>query len=181
MTIDEREIINAIKKDDIEAFKLIFKSTDVTKFSFSNNLDLYDSVLQDKPPLISVVAYFGAVNIMKYLIECGFSLTSLDNQSRSVQYFSVAGGSIKIIKILSLNSLDFSEFTHLAAGLGNLTILKYLIDELKCDPTAKDALGSTLLHNVSVGGDTKTADWLIKSNFIDINSRDQLGIQIFKI
>lgn len=176
MNVDERELINAIKKDNVKLLQKIFESKDVTKFSFSTNLIIYDPVLQDKPPIISVAAFFGAANCLNYLIKSGVSLTTLDNQSRSIQYFSVAGGNIEIIKILSSSFLDFTEFTHLAAGLGNLSILKFLINELKCDPTTKDALGCTLLHNVAIGGDTKTADWLIKSNFIDINSRDQLGI-----
>lgn len=180
MNVDERELLNSIKKDDVEYLQKSFESKDITKFSFSIDLKIYDPVLQDQPPIISVAAFFGAVKCLNYLIECGLSLLSLDNKSRSIQYFSVAGGNIQVIKILSSSGLEFSEYTHLAAGLGKLSLLQFLINDLNCDPTTTDALGSILLHNVAIGGDVKTADWLIKSNFIDINSRDLQGIPLFE-
>ncbi|OHT04360.1 hypothetical protein TRFO_28119 [Tritrichomonas foetus] len=170
--MDIQKLIDKIKGDKPKYLENHFSKEEITSFTFQKKIFSIDSVLQDNPPILSVAAFYGAQKCLKFLIENGASLAKLDNFKRSVQYFAVAGGYIPIIEILSSYKLEFSDYTHLAAGLGNLAILKYLIHELKCDPTSTDALGNTLLHNVAIGGDSKTAKYLLDNEFIDVNCRD---------
>ena len=165
--------INQIKNDNIDYFTDALNKIRNSSFSFQNLLQNYNQILGNNPPMISVICYFGAIKCLKYLIDKKYSLKVVDDLKRAIQFYAVSGGYISIIEVLSKHQIDFSNYTHLAAKLENCNVLRFLINDLCCDPTTVDSSNQSLLHYAAINGDTNTTKFLIDLNKIDINCKDK--------
>lgn len=172
MEISEPELMRKLMDDSVDYLKTAFSASFCGKFKFSSQIPNTQQVIQDNPPIHCVAAYFGSINCLRHIIEDGTDLTLADDKHRTIQYFAVAGGNLNVVHYLATRGLNFQECTHLAAALGNINILKYLLRDLKLDPLTVDGFGDTLLHSAAIGGDVETAEFLISLKVFDINCRD---------
>ena len=176
MELNDAVLMSAIKRDDVEAIQKSFKRIDdVSNYVFEASVSSTNPVLDDHPPLVSVAAFFGASSILLDLLSKGVDISKRDDKHRSLGYFAVAGSRLSIVKLLAESHVDFSECGHLAAGLDNLEILKFLILDLGLDPLTTDAFGCTFLHSAATSGTAAIADFLLSLNVIDVNPRDHEG------
>ena len=78
----------------------------------SEEYEVSDFLRESQPSLIELAAFFGSINIFKFLWTSGANLTV------SLAKYAIAGGNIDIIKIIESCEKVFP-FTHLSSNLGN--------------------------------------------------------------
>lgn len=161
--------------DDFDDFVKFIKRNHYNSYRFPSDISNCPPILKDNPPLLSTAAYFGSLQCLNHLLENGADIKNTDTQNRTVAHFAVAGAHVFVIRILCDYGVDFNGTLHLASGMGDICVLKYLINELRLDPSTKDSFSSTLLHSAAMGGDTEIVKYLISLNRIDVNSRDNNG------
>ena len=148
----------------------------------------------------------GCVNIVWYLTELGCDPTCQDNKGLTPLHYASQHGQISIIwyltkklgcnpvgkgfKLLS-NIITFSFQTykttdlsseeqclplHLACHAGQLNVVKYFIDELKCEPTIQGEFGATPLHYACCRGQLNIVKYLVTEKGCDFKKKCSCSI-----
>lgn len=106
---DENKIINAISHDNLDFIVNLFaeKSTNPNKSLIDQTFEpcLY---LQGGITLIQCAAFFGALNIFKFLYLNKASLQLKDRRKRGVLDFAIAGGDLEILRIMEHANVKFT-------------------------------------------------------------------------
>lgn len=139
----------------------------------------------------------GHVDIVRYLTELGCDPTSQDNQGYTPLHYASQHGHMNIIQYLTkglgcdplekkcissrLKKFFFHTYKtiilsrdkkclplHLACKNGHLCVVKYFIDELKCEPTIPGEFGATPLHYACMGGQLNIVQYLISEKGCDL-------------
>lgn len=171
----EVALLAAIENDDLENVKTLLPSANIATYQFKTPVCACDPIFHDHPPLVSAAAFYGATSILLEMIDMKVNLTQLDGKRRDVAYFAVAGGHTTAVKFLARHGVNFGECCHLAAGMWKPEIVKFLLGELKLDPSVIDAFGYTLLHSAAIGGCADVVTFLLALGVFDVNAIDNDG------
>jgi ankyrin repeat protein len=65
---------------------------------------------------------------------------------------------------------------HYAAAKGNMSLIKFLINDKECDPNAQDKFGANAFHYAAANGQTQVIKYLSEGGFyLLLNSKDNKG------
>ena len=98
---------------------------------------------------------------------------------------AVEKGNYEIVELLISKNKNFNRLIqndkslfHLAVEIGNIELVKYIIDMDKIDINAKDKEKKTILHYASQSENYELVNYLISLN-IDINAKESIFNLIF--
>ena len=153
---EAQELIDAVRRGDIEIVKLLIKEgADV------NARDKYGGTA------LMAAANNGHTEIAKILIGRGAKVDAVDHSHRTALLFAATGPFPETVKLLLDNKSNpnvvdngehFSPLMH-AAAEGNLDIVKILL-EYGADPDLKDVDGDTAESFAGQKGHTTVVDYL---------------------
>lgn len=102
---------------------------------------------------LHIAALHGNMECVQKLIDLEIKIDELDTCGNSALHEAVLGNHLEICKLLVANGSDFNcrnksdyGLIHLAASEGHLSIVKYLLYDLKCNINDANKSGLTLLH-----------------------------------
>ena len=134
LTCDYPELLDAIRRDDLDKFMKEFQKYDDVNLIFHFADDGCSPwVLVDNPPIISVILVFCALKCFNYVISMEPDLKIVDDQQRTVMIFSVVGGNLEMVRTIeshggNLNDEDINKnsLCHYAAKFHSFDVLKWL-------------------------------------------------------
>lgn len=91
-------VLQAILEDDVDAL-----TGYCTNAPFGFNNYLLPRILSSKPPVISVCAFFGAVECLRYLIQSGADTAETDVFGRTPIFFAMASKNMDVVRCLAVN------------------------------------------------------------------------------
>ena len=169
----ERQVYDLIKADNIEKFQNYVPSVMPANHKFTRLFSCSIACLRNRPPLISVAAFFGAVKIFRYLIMQGVDLGDLDSLGTSVVTFAVAGGNMNILQLLDEHGVSFDGALFTAAEAGNYEVFMWLFSTRQIDLRQRKTDNTTILHAAARSGNWRLIDLLLKLD------QDHLGLGDF--
>ena len=139
---------------------------------------------------VHYAAEVGDINVLEYLINsrnCELSI-SADN-GQNIFHFSSLNGHFHFIKhilahypqcISLIHSPDNEGALpiHLACNSGNTQLVTYLVDDIKCDVTAKTEVGHTCVSYACTSGNLSLVMLLIQQYKFDPLAVDKYGISL---
>ena len=144
--VNEQGLLNALKSDKVDTLcEQVEKGVDVDQQFFWILGDLPD-MLTNSPPLISVAAFYSAVQCFEYLLSQHADINKLDEREIPLAHFAVAGGCEKIIKKLDSLGVDFTKTLQIAAQYGHYEIFIWLLQNKHLDLNERDEYNRTILH-----------------------------------
>ncbi|KAK8883783.1 hypothetical protein M9Y10_042882 [Tritrichomonas musculus] len=174
--VSEQAILGYLITDNAKALQEeVSSGLDVNQQFFWILGDLPD-ILTNSPPLISVAAFYRAINCFNFLLEHGADIKKLDENETPISHFAVAGGNMDIIRILDEHGVDFAQTLQIAAEYGHFEIFMWLYKNKGFDLHERDKFNRTFLHIAAEGGNCKLVQFLIKQG-LDVNGID--GILIY--
>ena len=118
-------------------------------------------------PALHWAAKYGHLEVVKYLVGQGASLTATDNFGETALHIAAHFGHLEVVKYLvgqgaSLTATDnFGETAlHIAAHFGHLEVVKYLVGQ-GASLTATDSGGNTALHGAAKYGLLEVVKYLV--------------------
>lgn len=111
------DIFEILQHDDFERFMTYMVKIDNVDMIVEYPFPRKDSeiperititMLRDSLPIISLAAYYGAVQCFEYLLNNGANVHITDNMGRSVSHFASSGGNNTIVDTLDNAGLDFT-------------------------------------------------------------------------
>ena len=171
--MSERQIYDLIKADNIERFQNYVPSIMSPGHKFTRLFSCSIAPLRNRPPLISVAAFFGAVKIFRYLIMQGVDLNELDGLGTSLVTFAVVGGNMNILQLLDEHGVSFDGALFTAAEVGNYEVFMWLFATREIDLRQRKEDNTTILHAAARSGNWRLIDLLLKLD------QDHLGLGDF--
>jgi hypothetical protein len=144
-----QSIINCFYSDNAEQLSSILHSNEsFVNYSISSTLLLASSILSFSPPLVSVAAFFGAVNCVKLFASLHADLNEVDGEERTIVHFAAASGSIELLHFLrSVDGIDFSGSLKYSVEYWHIEAFNWLHREVFRSQVAVDPpLTPTALH-----------------------------------
>lgn len=181
MDDEKLALVKIIQQDNFDIFKKVVPSVYMYSHVISIKSSNFPDFLHGNPNLLMISAFFGSMQILNYLLENGADINKKDQLKRNASHFAVAGGKIVPIQLLHKYGADFSDTVLLAASVGDIVVLKFLIETLKVDACFRDSFESSLLHAAVTSGSVDMVDFVLRLNVIDINTRDIHGNTPFHI
>ena len=135
--------------------------------------DLPD-ILTNSPPLISVAAFYQAVQCFNFLIESNADINKLDELETPLVNFAVAGGNMEIIQTLDKKGADFQKTLQIAAEYGHYEIFMWILKNKNSDIHERDQFNRTFLHLAASGGNCQLVQFLVDQG-LDVNGIDGTG------
>ena len=123
---------------------------------------------------VHYAAEVGDINVLEYLINsCNCELSIIDDIGQNIFLLSSLEGHLHFIKhvlahypqcISLIHSPDNEGILpiHLACCSGNTQLVMYLVDEIKCDVTAKTSRGNTCVTYACISGNLSLVKLLIE-------------------
>ncbi len=143
----------------------------IIKFFLSNSALNPDIVNSEQLTLMHFACMYGEAKTTEYLLEKYSSLfSSIDKYGRTPVFYLVKMGCLEILKSAIKNNPNFEKtqrdknnFTllHCAAMFGQLNIMRYLIQDLSCDPNIPTVSGDTPLHIACYYGHINVGKYLV--------------------
>ena len=136
---------------------------------------------------VHYAAEVGDINVLKYLINsCNCELSISADNGQNIFHFSSLKGHFHFIKhilahypqCISLIHSPDNEDTltiHLACQIGNTQLVTYLVDDIKCDVTAKTTNGYTCVTYACISGNLSLVKLLIQQYKLDPLAVDKYG------
>ena len=133
------DIFEYIRNNDLESVKKLIES-DNTLLEIGNYLSY--------TPL-HIATFYGHIDIIKYLVECGADIETKDNDGNTPLYSSSYKGRLDVVKYLisvgvdieSKNNYDDTPL-HIASVRYHIKIVEYLLSK-GADPYIKNKYGDT--------------------------------------
>ena len=141
---NNKQIIEAIVKDDFESLGEIVLSGEPEmidqKFGFDNKY--LPRFLSSAPPIISVAAYFNAIECVRFLIDNGANLKKTDIIERPLIHFAFASCSMEMVRLivdagendLQVKDSNGNQPIHVACEFGFFDGVKYIYLKLHKTP-----------------------------------------------
>ena len=127
------ELAESIKNDDLDIFTMLYNSYgfDINKKIEPSIFDIHWIIGAESPTLFEYSAYFGAVKIFKYIFMNFLKedKISIDRNKLNVIHYSIAGGSIEIVKTFFQNHYDFFGGINIAALFHRNEIFDWLLSQ----------------------------------------------------
>ena len=137
---------------------------------------------------VHYAAEVGDISVLEYLINsCNCELKISADDGRNIFHFSSLKGHFHFIKhivahyaqcISLIHSPDNNGILpiHLACQSGNTQLVMYLVDDIKCDVTAKTEVGHTCVSYACTSGNLSLVMLLIQQYKFDPLAVDKYGI-----
>ena len=171
LDVSEQAILSYLVADNAKQLQEEVQSgLDVNQQFFWILGDLPD-MLTNSPPLISVSAFYRAVNCFSLLLQEGADINKTDEIETPLADFAVAGGNMEIIRILDQKGVDFTKTLHIAAEYGHFEIFMWLYQNKNLDLNERDQYGRIFLHIAAAGGNCELVQFLINKG-LDVNGID---------
>ena len=172
------EVFNAILADDVETFSQYVSDENESSKNINFKQRVPD-IIKNYPSIISLAAFFGATEIVDYLISIGADVKQADKNDSTSIFYAAAGGNITIFK--KLYDLDNTEFNAhkatpcmFAAEMGKIDIVKYIWSRNKDLILFEDEFCSQPIHRAAAHGHIDVVDFLL-SQGAKVNARDKEG------
>ena len=167
-------IIDAILSDDVSAFSEHVQSEEQAKKEIYFNQKV-PKILQNCKKLLQFSAFFGATNIIDYLLGLDIDISSENYNEPTTIFYAAAGGNLPLFKkLLELDNTEqsFRCMTPCmgAAMMGRVDIVKYIWSRDKETITEKNSDQNQAIHYASQNGHTNVVDFLL-SQGVDINEK----------
>lgn len=120
-------LLSAVLNDDpAELFSILSDTSQINDGIEITSFKI-PSLLISSPPILSVAAFFGAVECVSALIALNADIDQVDNFGRTPSHFAAAGGKLEIIRILDKDSSDkYDNYPiHYAAQCGRIDAIRY--------------------------------------------------------
>jgi hypothetical protein len=120
MSVDVALLLDLLRRDDLDPLMCIVIENQWVNLQFPRCTPLLKEfpVLMHRPRLISVAAYFGALDCFRFLCLNRSDLFALDECRRAAAGFAIAGGHREVIDILL-------ELGLMAPSISNLLLVKF--------------------------------------------------------
>ena len=127
-------ICDAILNDDVESLSnIVLAEDDAINQEFGFKDQYLPIFISSVPPIISVAAYFNAINCVKFLIDNGADLEKKDIMDRPLIHFAVASRSMDMVRLIDQNEDCLKQEDkcgnlpiHVACQFGFLDCVKYI-------------------------------------------------------
>jgi ankyrin repeat protein len=172
--VSEQVILSYLIKDDVNSLRhQISIGLDVNQQFFWILGDLPD-ILTNSPPLISVAAFYNAVNCFTFLLDNNADIAKLDELDTPLVNFAVAGGTMEIIEKLNDRGVNFRNTLQIAAEYGHYELFMWLLRNQELDIYEVDKYSRNFLHIAASGGNCQLVQFLIVQG-LDVNGIDGSG------
>ena len=138
---------------------------------------------------IHYACYEGNIDIVRYLVEeCNIYINSQTKYGYTPFLFAVVRGHMPVIEYLIDQGCDIHTINvygeqpaHLAIRSGDLSVVKYFKEQLKCDfsITYKTNDGHMPIHYACQRGNVGIVQYLVEECVVDINCKTKDGITPF--
>lgn len=181
LLLESGALINYQNKDGWTALHLICREGNekILNLLKQYKLDIFKRSKNGRTAL-HVAALHGHLDIVRNLVNSGFDLNVIDNCGNMSLHEAVLGGSIEVCEYLintqkaenckSLNKLGFG-ILHLAASVGHINIIQYLLTALSIDINITSFNNLTPLHCAAKNKHENVVDFLISLG-ADVNMKD---------
>lgn len=123
--------------------------------------------------LIYAAAFYGAINIFKYLYINKAELSIIrEVDQKSIVALAVAGGNVEILRLLEQANVDFDTCIHDAAEFDQYDAFVWLDQMIFQDLSILDFLYRTVLHSAAISNSIDMALYVLDHTFDGINSKD---------
>lgn len=151
---NNKEIIEAIVKDDVEALSnQVLGTEDSLNQEFGFDDYYLPRFISSAPPVISVAAFFNAVNCVQFLLDSGADPKKKDMLGRTVLHFAMASRNLEIVRLfqtalagtnvtLSTADDDGNLPIHVACEFGFFDGVKHIY--MNCGPKSFTAMNNSL-------------------------------------
>jgi hypothetical protein len=144
----QNQFIKAIKEGNVaEVDSLLQNDKELLNIKVKFLIGKFDSEINP----LHIAAYYGQNEMVKYLVEQGLEINSVDTYSRSALHYAAKNGQIEMVKYLveqglKIDSVDNynKSALHDAVVYGQTEMVKFLYKEIKMDVNAKSAFGTPL-------------------------------------
>lgn len=181
---NESEISRIIRNDSLDEFiqyvnanQIKLKKTEVGKSEFESNCFL----LNNEATLIEYAAFYGSIQIFKYLIQNGAKLREI------LWSYAIHGRNMEIIFLLEQNGVqkDAKECFKMAVRCHHNEIAQYILSKyinnpkfntlpfglkyFNCEYIQLDKIGKSVFHHFCYYDYPIIVDYMLKNETIDIN------------
>ncbi|XP_022800162.1 ankyrin repeat domain-containing protein 50-like [Stylophora pistillata] len=153
--------------------------TDVIDLIFTHFPDIESKTTEGYSPLM-VAAFNGKLHAVKWFLEKGANVTSVDNRRWNMLHFAAYGGDTDVIDLMHTHLPDIESKTGhgstplmVAALNSKLEAVKWFLEK-GADVTCVDNRRWNVLHFATQGGDTDVID-LIHTHLPEIESKTAKG------
>jgi ankyrin repeat protein len=172
--VGEQVILCYIVKDDVDSLRhQISIGLDPNQQFFWILGDLPD-ILTNSPPLISVAAFYSAVQCFSFLLEMNADIDKLDELDTPLINFAISGGNMEIIEKLNDLHMKFQNTLQIAAEYGHYELFMWLLRNQDLDIHEVDKYHRNFLHIAAAGGNCQLVQFLIVQG-LDVNGIDGTG------
>ena len=169
------KILDAVLSDDVAVLsEYVADEEQANKFFLLNQL--CPTILNDCHSLLGLAAFFGASEIVDYLLSIGADVKQNDERQTSAIFFAAAGGNLTIFKKLcdidkSVSNEEGVTPCMFAAKMGKIDIIKYIWSRNKSEITMEDASGMQAVHYAAKYGHVGVVDFLL-SQGVKVDEKD---------
>ena len=137
---------------------------------------------------VNYVAEVGDINVLEYLINsCNCELSIIDNVDQNIFHLSSLKRQFHFIKYVLAHYPQYISLIHspdnkgilpihLACQSGNAQLVMYLVDDIKCDVTAKTSRGDTCVTYACISGNLSLIKLLVEQYKLDPLAVDKYGL-----
>jgi ankyrin len=168
-------ILAAVKSDDVRFLTGCADHGLPVDFHFPVPLPSEPDLLQNSAPLLCVAAYYGALNIVRYLLTNGANPTESDDEGRSAVFYAAASGHIATLLALAELGVDIAGCGQAAVRFGNLPYFQELISRSLIQISDQDFCRNTFLHIAAFEGHLNIVAYLLSLPSPPIGARDRDG------
>ncbi|OHT08740.1 hypothetical protein TRFO_04852 [Tritrichomonas foetus] len=173
---EPNSIFDAIRRDDISALKEFGSNPlfNIEEIMESSPFVPYP-ILQYKPRLIHIAAFFNSIKCFKYLLLNEADIESSDEAGYTTIHFAVAGGSVEIIRILEQQQfIIFNGTPQVAAQFHQKEILEWLTEEKFNNISEYDQKYGALSFNAAISNNVGLLLYLEENN-VDLDTPNPSG------
>lgn len=169
----ERHLFSALKSDNLDRFQEYVPAFFSPDYQFTRMLACSCPRLHNRPPLLAVAAFYGAIHCFRYLLLQNADISKTDSAGTTVANLAVAGGDIDILNILEDAGASFQGTAFTAAETGNFEVFMWLFATREIDLTERNPDQRTVLHAAASSGNWRLINFLLQ------NSQDHLHLGDF--
>lgn len=147
-------IVDIIMKDDLDAFVAL--STSEPDFDYNGIIPIsffeHRTMLQRQSKYIHAAAFFGSIQILKFLLVMNVPINEQDGFSYYTAQYAVCGGSIEAVRLCEQHGANFLGAAQLAIEYFQPEILNWIYENLPKTVWSLDMFNRGRIHNASLVG-----------------------------